>query len=598
MQLQSSVNAMYSIGRLPELPQLALKLKERLGWEPTYWITQPGLEADVKSFFPDVITQDFTDANLGVNDPVELETLPVIDPGLLVSNGLLLRQGLEITARHVLDNSIRPDQQFNFYLNRLNYAFRVVKGLDLQVFVLASSPHCVADFAFYTAFKLLGRSIRYQHLTGFRGYQLVFDDVAAWPVNDLPPEADHDIWDDNDKELAKLLDDQSDNTPWYVTAQNERNMKHEKYYTTAQEIIESGLYDYGHVDFHKPPQKIVIAKKAKAAPSEITHQEPAPKGSGLFSRLKRGGASPSVDAPVPQPVLEEPEPHLVDAFSRKFQEKHSLELARAFAWTSRGFGRPNISWVNHYHYRDWSLLTKQRWAAQYEALTQDFNFDDFKETPYVFYALQYQPERTTSPEAGILSDQLFALQMIREAMPEDWHLLVKEHPSQFLWQTEGELGRWDGYYDQIQNLPRTTLVPTSVPSRPLIKSAKAVCTLTGTVGWEASLAGIPAICLAPTWYSTEGIVLPVANLETLGEAFGKIINGWRPDHSIIKDRIAFLQHFGRRCYINPSHAPQYDGLSEDMNAETLADLFVVNESRFTGAFHETLDRDSVPTELI
>jgi hypothetical protein len=42
--MDDNLNVMYSVGRLPKLPELALQLESALGWKPVYWITQPEIE--------------------------------------------------------------------------------------------------------------------------------------------------------------------------------------------------------------------------------------------------------------------------------------------------------------------------------------------------------------------------------------------------------------------------------------------------------------------------------------------------------------------------------------------------------------------------
>src|SRR5690606_28438979 len=118
-----------------------------------------------------------------------------------------------------------------------------------------------------------------------------------------------------------------------------------------------------------------------------------------------------------------------------------------------------------------------------------------------------------------------------------------------------ELGRWDGYYEQICALgPSVDLVPLSISSERLISSATAVVTITGTVGWEACLQGTPVITLAQPWYSVPGLVLPARSSAGMLEAFTQIQAGWRPDRQAIAAHLARIERLGRRCYMNPSHA--------------------------------------------
>lgn len=539
------VPALYSVGRLPYLAEFAARLESELGWKPSYWITQPDLRDAVAARFPDAILHDFTDANRGLNDPMDRARRTPSDPELMVRDGLLVRQGLEVVSRHVLGNAMTANQQASFFFDRLDYALGVTQALNLQVLVLNSTPHSVMEFCFYAAFRLLGRKVRMLSLTGFQGKQVVLPTAGDAPLglDRLAALAGDDLSEEGRAELQRLLDREQDHTPWYIQRKRERERAQSKLNDVADALIDEGRYPPGMVDFDQPAR---IPRK------------PA----GLIGKLKsmlRG------------------KDKVVDAFSRKHQAKHDLPMARAFAYRSTGHAAPEITWKQYYTYRDWVLLTKRRWRRHYERLASGFDPQVSTASPYVYFALHYQPERSTCPDGGVYADQILALRTIVQALPDGWRLLVKEHPSQFLWQTEGELGRWDGYYDQILALGPVELVPLAASSEQLIRTAAAVVTITGTVGWEACLGGTPAITLARPWYAAPGLVLSARNAADLRDAFAQVQAGWRPDPRAIAAHLARIERLGRACYLNPSQASHYEGLSEEENLARLVDLFVSSE---------------------
>lgn len=99
--------------------------------------------------------------------------------------------------------------------------------------------------------------------------------------------------------------------------------------------------------------------------------------------------------------------------------------------------------------------------------------------PYVYLALQYQPELTTSPIADAFVDQLLIAQMLSKHLPKDVKIYVKEHPVQ------SSYGRTLSFYRDLLATDRIVLIKKNFDSRELIKHSKAVATATGTVGWEA-----------------------------------------------------------------------------------------------------------------
>jgi hypothetical protein len=547
---------LYSVGRLPCLVQAAAELEARLGWTPAYWITQPELEDRVAERFPEAVRHDFSLANRGESDPVPSSDRPASDVGAFLGCGHLFAQGMEIVSRHVLGNVLSHDQKVDYLLDRLDYALGTTRALDLQVFVLNGSPHCPIDFAFYTAFKLLGRKVRILHLTGFRGLSVVLPDPESAPLGlgSAEHSGGHSLSQEAHEELERLRASSVEDVPWYVEVQREREEKHAHLYRIADDVLKSGRYPPGTVSFDAVVEREVETRAG--APHEAD---------AVVSGSPRNGDEP----PAAPPVTTRTE----DAFKRRYQEKHDLPMVRALARHASGFGAAPITWREYYTYRDWALLTKRRWFHEYEALASDFDLEASTSGPYAFFAMHYQPERTTCPEGGVFSNQLAALRMIVRTLPAGWRLLVKEHPSQFLWQTEGELGRWDGYHQTIRDLGLVDLVPLEVSAKRLVQGAGAVVTVTGTVGWEACLAGIPTITLARPWYDAEGVTLGARNPGELRAAFQRIESGWRPSDTAIVEHLARIELAGRRCYMNPSHAPHFADLTEEENVRNIVDLF-------------------------
>lgn len=102
----------------------------------------------------------------------------------------------------------------------------------------------------------------------------------------------------------------------------------------------------------------------------------------------------------------------------------------------------------------------------------------------ITFFLQYQPERTTLPQAGVYVDQLYAIQTLRSGMPKDWKLFVKEHPSTFLLNSPIRV-RSDGFYRMIASLPNTYILPVDSDPFEVIDSSSAIATITGSVAFEA-----------------------------------------------------------------------------------------------------------------
>ena len=69
--------------------------------------------------------------------------------------------------------------------------------------------------------------------------------------------------------------------------------------------------------------------------------------------------------------------------------------------------------------------------------------------PYIYVPLHYQPEMTTSPLGGIFVNQELMLHMISKAIPEDTEIIIKEHPTQWLFMHRG---RTRDFYIDLKKL--------------------------------------------------------------------------------------------------------------------------------------------------
>lgn len=158
---------------------------------------------------------------------------------------------------------------------------------------------------------------------------------------------------------------------------------------------------------------------------------------------------------------------------------------------------------------------------------------------YVYLALHYQPERTTSPQGDIYVDQLLVVKTVAAALPKDWVLYVKEHPVQWLPHGKNFTPyRYPGFYKAIAALDRVRLIPQDTNTFDLIKHAQAVATTTGIPGLEAVLRGIPTLLFGYAYYMHCPGVFRVASVDECRAAFEKIEGG----HSF--SRQAVLNYFG------------------------------------------------------
>lgn len=125
---------------------------------------------------------------------------------------------------------------------------------------------------------------------------------------------------------------------------------------------------------------------------------------------------------------------------------------------------------------------------------------------FVAMFLSFEPEKTSVPDGGVFGDQVFAIRSLAGALGGKMPLVVREHPSQLTMAKRGFRVRRNEFYEEIASIPNVHLIKARVSRDEIFAGAAAVVTLTGTVGVESWLQGIPVILLGRTWYSgLEGI---------------------------------------------------------------------------------------------
>jgi hypothetical protein len=186
--------------------------------------------------------------------------------------------------------------------------------------------------------------------------------------------------------------------------------------------------------------------------------------------------------------------------------------------------------------------------------------------PFIYFALNYQPEQTTSPEGGVFVYQYLAVRMLSQLMPEGWRIYVKDHPVQLHPVTSGESSRWEGFYQDLADLPGVALVPLDFSTFQLIDAARAVATVNGTAVWESVVRGKPALAFGHVWYHACEGVFHVPSAQACAEALKRIQEGYRPDYQKVRLFIRALEVLGYRACSLPESL-EFAGLTQTQSAE-------------------------------
>ena len=205
--------------------------------------------------------------------------------------------------------------------------------------------------------------------------------------------------------------------------------------------------------------------------------------------------------------------------------------------------KKDISWVKVFralilrYYENKYLIKLYKQNIQNQSLEVDF----------LYFPLHFQPERSTTPEGMVFSNQLRAIELLRESLPVSIAIYVKEHTRQF--DSDGNIDlrkigvRTDLFYKKIKNLPNTYLIDIRVDSNLLLKKAKIVSTISGSSGWQGLVLGKPVLIFGKPWYSSFDHCYNVTSKEDIIAAMVKIKKvDYKVNKQEISDYIASLNN--------------------------------------------------------
>lgn len=121
--------------------------------------------------------------------------------------------------------------------------------------------------------------------------------------------------------------------------------------------------------------------------------------------------------------------------------------------------------------------------------------------PYGLFALHYQPERTSIPEGALLPQQLDVVALARRFLPAAMNLAVKEHENQVAPQLFGYQARSPKFYRAVNSMPDTLCFRGRSETRDLIVGSTVVFTMTGSIGIQAALLGVPCVYFGNPWWA-------------------------------------------------------------------------------------------------
>ena len=142
-------------------------------------------------------------------------------------------------------------------------------------------------------------------------------------------------------------------------------------------------------------------------------------------------------------------------------------------------------------------ISRYKLRKHYDKYRKSLSKDVDLNSPFIYFGLHLQPEKSTSSWGGLYADQALALEHLSSILPTNWKIYVKENPKQTYFMRNPE------FFRRLERIPNLELVASSYNTYELIKNAKVCATITGTIGWESISGGKPALIFGwGVWYKT------------------------------------------------------------------------------------------------
>ena len=143
------------------------------------------------------------------------------------------------------------------------------------------------------------------------------------------------------------------------------------------------------------------------------------------------------------------------------------------------------------------ILIRFKRYSRKKFIDKNFLYEIPDNNKFIFFPLQQEPERSLLISTPDYIDQLNTINLILKSLPEDYILVVKEHP------TQGPPNRdWrkiSDYKSLLEN-PKIQLIHPSINAKHIIKKSSLVISVSGTISLESSFFNIPSITFANNDY--------------------------------------------------------------------------------------------------
>lgn len=567
--------------------EVAAEMQRARGWEPVYWSGARGMESGVRSRFPGVVFHENTSAAKGrAPEGFPRAALPVLDEALLSRLAYAEKIAVHMMDRMDPDGSFSHAERVQLFQRHLQFALAWLDGLRPDIVVFSAAPHLVYDYVMYEACKLRSVPMSVFVETAVAGLLLAAPSYEQAP--DELGDACRKLREQGgaprlsaaaDAYVQRLQGTYEQAVPSYIVEihsyqpEGRAPVESESRLTARMLALASRLRGRSRSDI--TAESALPADAAVAAP-EVRRRGLAASFGERLRDLRDVGPTLAGAREIKAMLAEsgrEGTEALRDAIDCTLHLYHAIETEyplhlRTTAPTPETYLKQfactpedsDLSTIEYWLYRSMALRKKRALAAEYRRHTEKVDLT----APFVYVPLQYQPEVSTSPLAGVYVDQHLIVEMLSRLLPEGWFVYVKEHPFQHDRKGSGEQTRSLDFYRRVGALGNVRLVAMDTNPFILIDRARALATATGTSGWEALLRGTPVLAFGHAWYLRCEGAFDARNAEGCREALRRIGDGYRPDPVEVRRFLCAMEQRCFRGYTIPDLATD-SGVAEEQN---------------------------------
>ncbi|UAA39146.1 hypothetical protein KIH87_01915 [Paraneptunicella aestuarii] len=492
------------------------KFTQELNWQPAVWFVADENRELVKQHYPNALQYDYFDVVKGILPKgVLLSDITPPSPDELERLAKYEHNFLYMLQRNDSnDSAFEYKERLAFYYHILGLWKHIIRKYEIDLIWFEEEPHQAADYGLYLVAKLLG-------------IQTIMTTRTISELGILPYHDFEDGFPELNQRYAELAE------RFYSSEEKiEISQQIEAYFQKLnadyQTILKEHLWD--QVDEYNK----LASKKKFNLPSLKTIKKTWATAWNVAARFIKNTA----------------------IRSDQYKAGHTMMSS-------------------HYSYREYiinklkAIHTKRKIKQVYER----FAVTDMNTLPkgkkFIYVALQYQPEKSTCPLAGRFVDQRYLVKWLVSQLDDSWHILVKEHPSQFIssYTRFGECFRDERYYQELNDIPNVSLMGLSLDSFKLMSSCEAVASAGGTVCWEAVARGIPALSFAISWFRPCHGVFYIAEQNHLKDAVQSIEDGFKPEPYLVKAYAQLIKDYDFYAAIGGASSLNYKNIDEELNAQ-------------------------------